>query len=125
MSGWSEPSRYRHLLVGIELDAVAAVRLEIAEKAVLGAAERKIRHRRGDADVDADHRRGRMLRELARRLPLDVKIDVALALGCDCASAIASSSVFTGQIDATGPKISSYPIAMRGDTSSNTVGPTK
>ena len=58
-------------------------------------------------------------------LPLDVKIDVALAFGCDCISAIASSSVFTGQIDATGPKISSWPIVIFGDTSSNTVGPTK
>ena len=34
-------------------------------------------------------------------------------------------SDLTGAIDATGPKISSRPIAIAGDTSSNTVGPTK
>src|SRR6266566_4449327 len=56
--------------------------------------------------------------------PLLVKIDVALAFGCDCITAIASPSVLTGQIDATGPKISSRPIAMLGDTESKTVGPT-
>ena len=58
-------------------------------------------------------------------LPLEVKIDVAFAFGCAFINAIASSSVFTGQIDATGPKISSWPIAIPGDTWSNTVGPTK
>ena len=57
-------------------------------------------------------------------IPLDVKIEVALALGCAFISAIASSSVFTGQIDATGPKISSRPMVILADTSSNTVGPT-
>ena len=58
-------------------------------------------------------------------LPLEVKIEVALALGCACIIAIASSRVFTGQIDATGPKISSWPIAIFAETLSNTVGPTK
>src|SRR5437867_869387 len=58
-------------------------------------------------------------------LPLDVKIDVALAFGCACIRAIASASEDTGLIDATGPKISSRPMVIDGDTSSNTVGPTK
>ena len=37
-------------------------------------------------------------------LPLDVKMDVAFAFGCALTSEIASSSVLTGVIDATGPK---------------------
>ncbi len=55
--------------------------------------------------------------------PLDVKIDVALAFGCACISAMASSSDATGQIDATGPKISSCPIVIFSDTASKIVGP--
>src|SRR5262249_8207535 len=51
-----EPSRDGDFLVRVELEGVAAVRLQIAEEAVLRAAEGKIRHRRGDADVDAHHR---------------------------------------------------------------------
>src|SRR5260370_9088586 len=63
-----EPPGNRYLLVRIKLDAVAAVRLEISEEAVLGAAKREIGHRRRDADVDADHRGRGVLRELANRL---------------------------------------------------------
>src|SRR6185295_8266645 len=53
-----EPARNRHFLVRVELNPVPAVRREVAEKAVLRAAERKVGHRRGHADVHADHRRG-------------------------------------------------------------------
>ena len=42
-----------------------------------------------------------------------------------CISANASSRSFTGQTVATGPKISSRPMLIAGDTWSNTVGPTK
>ena len=58
-------------------------------------------------------------------LPLEVKIEVALALGCARMTAIASSRLATGVIDATGPKISSRPIVIAGDTSSKSVGPRK
>src|SRR5439155_12393860 len=43
------PAGDDHLLVGVELDRIAAVRLEVAEEALLGAAEREERHRRRDA----------------------------------------------------------------------------
>src|SRR4029079_5320534 len=64
----SQPARDRDLLVGVELEGVAAVDLEVAEEAVARAAEGEVGHRRGDADVDPDHRGGRMARELARGL---------------------------------------------------------
>src|SRR5262245_37977349 len=60
----SEPPGDRHLLVRVELDPVAPVRLQVAEETVLRAAEREIRHRRRDADIDADHRRRGVLRKL-------------------------------------------------------------
>ncbi len=56
-------------------------------------------------------------------LPLEVKIDVAFALGCACITAIASSREPTGVIEATGPKISSRPIVIVGGTPSKSVGP--
>src|SRR5689334_11260319 len=50
-----EPPADHDLLVGVDLDRVATVGLEVAEEALLGPAEREERHRRGDADVDAEH----------------------------------------------------------------------
>src|SRR5262249_172762 len=50
-----QPARDDDLLVGVELDAVASMRLEIAVERPLGTAEREVRHRRGHADVDAEH----------------------------------------------------------------------
>ena len=41
--------------------------LQVAEEAVARAAEREIGHRRGDADIDANHRRSRPTREFPRR----------------------------------------------------------
>src|SRR5262249_33025523 len=51
----SEPARDRDLLVGIELDRVATMSLEVAVEAALGAAEREERHWRGHADVHTQH----------------------------------------------------------------------
>ena len=58
-------------------------------------------------------------------LPLEVKIEVALALGCSSITRIASSRLATGQTAATGPKISSRPMTISGETASNTLGPMK
>src|SRR5690348_5312631 len=63
-----EPPRDDDLLVGEELHAVGAVRLEVAEERALGAAEREERHRRGDPDVHAHHRHAGAVAELSRRL---------------------------------------------------------
>ncbi len=49
-------------------------------------------------------------------LPLDVKIDVALALGCAYIILNASSRSFAGDTVATGPKISSVAIVIPGFT---------
>src|ERR1022692_1401744 len=48
------PALYYDFLVGVELDGVAALAVEIAEEAVLPSAEREVGHGRGDSDVDAD-----------------------------------------------------------------------
>src|SRR5262245_7817272 len=64
----SPPPRHDDLLVGVELVGVPSLGLQVAEEAVPRAAERELRHGRGDADVDADHRRGRQACVLARRL---------------------------------------------------------
>src|SRR5262245_54067831 len=64
----SIPAGDDDFLVRVELVGVAPVHLQIAEEAVLGAAEREIRHGGGDTDVHADHRRRRHARELPRRL---------------------------------------------------------
>src|ERR1039458_9526859 len=55
-----------NFLVGVELDGVAALAVEIAEKTILPSAEREVSHGRGDADVDADISRGRFVAEAAR-----------------------------------------------------------
>src|SRR6185295_2918481 len=64
----SKPSRNRNFLVGVEIERVAAVDLEVAEEAVARAAEGEVGHRRRDADVDADHRRGGPMAEFSGRL---------------------------------------------------------
>ena len=58
-------------------------------------------------------------------LPLDVKIEVALAFGWRSMTRIASSRLATGQTEATGPKISSRPMTISGATPSKTLGPMK
>src|SRR6266851_6082292 len=56
-----------NFLVGIELDGVAALPVEIAEEAVLPPTEREVSHGRGDSNVDADISRGGLIAEAARR----------------------------------------------------------
>src|SRR4029453_18570611 len=63
-----EPPRDDDLLVGVELDRLPAVGLEVAEEGSLGAAEREERHRRRDPDVDAEHAGLDPLAVLARPL---------------------------------------------------------
>ena len=53
-------------LVGVELDGVAALAVEIAEEAVLPSAEGEVGHGRGDSDVDADISRRSFVAEAAR-----------------------------------------------------------
>src|SRR5258708_6848692 len=52
--------------VGVELDGVAALAVEIAEEAVLPSAKGEVRHGRGDSDVDADVAGGSFVAEAAR-----------------------------------------------------------
>ena len=78
----SHPSAHRHFLIRIERERVAAVDLEVPKKLSRAAERKALRHRCGDADIDADHRRCGAVRELARERPLLVKIDVAFACGC-------------------------------------------
>src|SRR5712671_1678912 len=53
-------------LVGVELDGIAALAVEVAEKAVLPSAEWEIGHGRGDSDVDTDISRRGFVAEAAR-----------------------------------------------------------
>src|SRR5207244_13024774 len=50
-----EPPRGDDLLARVEPHAVRAGRVEVAQERALPPDEREERHRRGDADVDADH----------------------------------------------------------------------
>ena len=60
------PTLDDNLLIGIELDSIAALAVKIAEEAVLPPAEGEIGHGRGDSDVDADISGGRFVAEAAR-----------------------------------------------------------
>src|SRR5579863_9835945 len=60
------PALDHYFLVGVELDSVAALAVEIAEETVLPSAEWKISHGCGDPDVDADVAGGRLVAEAAR-----------------------------------------------------------
>ena len=50
-----EPARHGHLLLRVELNAFDALDVQVAEEGLIPTREREPRHRRGDADVDADH----------------------------------------------------------------------
>src|ERR1022692_1926105 len=63
------PALYYDFLVGVELDGVAALAVEIAEEAVLPSAEREVGHGRGDSDVDADVAGRSFVAEAARGRP--------------------------------------------------------
>src|SRR6202049_501843 len=60
------PAFHDNFLVGIELDGVAALPVEIAEEAVLPSTEREVSHRRGDSNVDADISRWCFIAEATR-----------------------------------------------------------
>src|SRR5579863_2627484 len=60
------PALDYYFLVGVELDSVAALAMEIAEEAVLPSAEREVGHGCGDSDVDADVAGGGFVAEAAR-----------------------------------------------------------
>ena len=60
-----EPPRHRHLLLRVELDALGALDVQVAEEGFVPAGEGEPRHRGGDADVDADHAGVEVLLELA------------------------------------------------------------
>src|SRR3982751_2508049 len=60
-----EPSRHRRLALRVELDGLAARDVGVAEKRLVPAGEGEPRHRRGHADVDADHPGVEALLELA------------------------------------------------------------
>src|SRR5687768_7323916 len=62
------PAADDDLLLGVEVDGIAAVRLRVAEERLLRAAEGEERHGRGDADVDTEHGRVDAVAVLARRL---------------------------------------------------------
>src|SRR5437899_2773175 len=61
------PALDNNLLVGIKLDRVASLAMEIAKETVLPSAERKVRHRRGHADIDPDLACRRLIAKAARR----------------------------------------------------------
>src|SRR5947209_18932218 len=61
------PALDNDFLVCIELDRIASLTVEIAKKAVLPPAKRKVRHGRSDPDVDADVARRRLIAKAARR----------------------------------------------------------
>src|SRR5450432_550364 len=54
-----------YFLVGVKLDRVTALAVEIAEETVLPSAEGEVGHGRGDSDVDADVAGGRFVAEAA------------------------------------------------------------
>src|SRR3982751_5695404 len=60
------PALNHNFLVGVKLDGVPALTMEIAEKTVLPPAEREVGHGRGNSDVDADVAGGRLVAEPAR-----------------------------------------------------------
>src|SRR5437879_12079270 len=59
------PALDYYLFVGVELDGVAALAVEIAEEAIFPSAEGEVGHGRGYADVDADVAGGSFVAEAA------------------------------------------------------------
>src|SRR5690348_7920279 len=62
------PARERYFLAGVELDALRALDVQVAEKRAVPAGEREPGHRRRHADVDADHARVEVPLELSGRV---------------------------------------------------------
>src|SRR5438034_5682691 len=63
----ARPALDHHLGLGVELHAMAALGVQIAEEALLPAREREEGHWRGHADVDADIAGARLAAKLACR----------------------------------------------------------
>src|SRR5258708_7615558 len=61
------PAFYYYFFVGVELDGVAALAVEIAEETIFPSAEGEVGHGRGYADVHADVAGGGFVTEAARR----------------------------------------------------------
>src|SRR5687768_13198649 len=53
--GWVGPATGDHLAAGVEVDALRAVHVRVAEQARLPPAEAVVAHRHRDRHVDADH----------------------------------------------------------------------
>src|SRR5947209_20491887 len=60
------PAFHHNFGFGVELHAIFALAMENAVKAFFPAAEREIRHRRGDADVNANVSGGSFVAEFSR-----------------------------------------------------------
>ena len=61
------PAFHYDFLIGIELNRVAALPMQVAKEAILPSAEREVRHGRCHADVDPDIARWRFITEASRR----------------------------------------------------------
>jgi folate-dependent tRNA-U54 methylase TrmFO/GidA len=62
-----EPASHGHFLLRVELDRLGPLDMQIAEKRTVPAGERKPGHRRGYADVFADHSGVEVVLELSGR----------------------------------------------------------
>src|SRR6185312_4592972 len=60
------PALNYDLFIGVEIDGVMALGVEVAKEATFPAGEGKVGHRRSDAEVDADVAGGGLVAELAR-----------------------------------------------------------
>src|SRR5437868_3762269 len=65
---FAEPARAHYFLLGVKLNAFAALDVQVAKKGFVPAREWKHRHRRRNTDVDPDHPRLDAMLELARCL---------------------------------------------------------
>src|ERR1700740_3458118 len=63
----ARPALDHNLRFGEELHGIASLGVQNAEEALIPAGDRKIGHRRGDSDVDANISRRRFVAEPARR----------------------------------------------------------
>src|SRR5262245_33643480 len=75
------PAAHDHPLLRVESDAFLALDVQGAETAALGAGKRKHGHRRGHADVDADHAGAGAVLELPCRMAASGVDDRAVAEG--------------------------------------------
>src|ERR1700675_4226921 len=60
------PASDNYFFIGVELDRIAALAVEVAEETVFPSAEGEVGHGRGDSDVDADVAGGSFVAEAAR-----------------------------------------------------------